>query len=86
MSDEKEIKQETATSAAEAQAPATNPKEENKPGSDLNISDLIALKNILEVASSRGAFKPTEFEAVGKTFNKLNSFLEAVASNQKESQ
>lgn len=59
--------------------------EDAKSGADLNISDLVALKNILEVASSRGAFKPTEFEAVGKTFNKLNAFLEAVSNNQKES-
>lgn len=59
--------------------------QQEKQGADLNISDLIALKNILEVASSRGAFKPNEFEAVGKTFNKLNAFLEAVSNNQKES-
>ena len=83
MSDEKETTQEVTQ---ETSAPAqSSPEGENKPGADLNISDLIALKNILEVASSRGAFKPTEFEAVGKIFNKLNTFLEAVAANQKES-
>lgn len=85
MSDEKESNQETAEPMAETLAPAAAPKEETKPASDLNISDLIALKNIVEVASTRGAFKPAEFEAVGKTFNKLNSFLEAVTANQKES-
>lgn len=85
MSDEKESTQETNETVENVQAPTANVKEDTKPGSDLNISDLIALKNIVEVASTRGAFKPTEFEAVGKTFNKLNSFLEAVAANQKES-
>lgn len=84
MSDEKEVTQESVENAAPTQ-PATAPREEGKPGADLNISDLMALKNILEVASGRGAFKPAEFEAVGKTFNKLNAFLEAVAANQKES-
>lgn len=49
---------------------------------DLNISDLVALKSIVEVATSRGAFKATELEAVGKTFNKLNAFLEAVAKKE----
>jgi len=49
---------------------------------DLNISDLIALKNIIEVASQRGAFKAAELEAVGKTFNKLNVFLESVAKKE----
>jgi hypothetical protein len=49
---------------------------------DLNISDLVALKNIIEVASQRGAFKATELEAVGKTFNKLNAFLETVSKKE----
>lgn len=84
MSDETEVTQ-TAESMPAAQPVAQNQEEASKPGADLNISDLMALKNILEVASSRGAFKPVEFEAVGKTFNKLNAFLEAVANNQKES-
>jgi hypothetical protein len=52
---------------------------------DLNVSDLIAIKNIIEVASDRGAFKAAELEAVGKTFNKLNMFLEAVTAEKKES-
>ena len=57
------------------------PKQEAQ-GPDLNVSDLLALKNIIEVATQRGAFKATELEAVGKTFNKLNSFLEAVAKKE----
>lgn len=48
-------------------------------GPDLNISDLVALKSIVEVASQRGAFKASELEAVGKAFNKLNAFLESVS-------
>jgi hypothetical protein len=49
---------------------------------DLNISDLVALKSIVEVASQRGAFKAAELEAVGKTFNKLNTFLESVSKKE----
>jgi hypothetical protein len=70
----------------EAQAPAaevTNAEAAQQPqGPDLNVSDLLALKNIIEVATTRGAFKATELEAVGKTFNKLNTFLEAVAKKE----
>jgi uncharacterized protein YigE (DUF2233 family) len=58
--------------AAEAQSTAT----------DLNISDLVAIKSIIEVASQRGAFKAQELEAVGKTFNKLNNFLESVSKKE----
>jgi hypothetical protein len=49
---------------------------------DLNVSDLVALKSIIEVASQRGAFKASELEAVGKTFNKLNTFLESVSKKE----
>jgi hypothetical protein len=53
-----------------------------QPAADLNISDLVALKSIIEVASQRGAFKAAELEAVGKTFNKLNTFLESVSKKE----
>lgn len=46
---------------------------------DLNLNDLAAVKSIIEVASQRGAFKAAELEAVGKIYNKLATFLEAVA-------
>ena len=62
-----------AQQAAPQEAPAST---------DLNISDLVALKSIIEVASQRGAFKANELEAVGKTFNKLNTFLESVAAKK----
>lgn len=49
---------------------------------DLNLNDLAAIRSILEVAVSRGAFKAPELEAVGKAFNKLNAFLESVSSKK----
>jgi len=48
-------------------------------GTDLNISDLNALKNIIDVATQRGAFKAAELEAVGKVYNRLSGFLESVS-------
>ena len=68
-----------------AQAPAQETTQQAAPqqgGADLNISDLVALKSIVEVATQRGAFKAAELEAVGKTFNKLNAFLESVAKKE----
>jgi hypothetical protein len=64
---------------APAAAPETAPEQ---PQAELNISDLAALRSIVEVASQRGAFKANELEAVGKTFNKLNTFLESVAKKE----
>jgi uncharacterized protein YigE (DUF2233 family) len=49
---------------------------------DLNLNDLAALRSIVDVASQRGTFKAAELESVGKIYNKLNNFLEAVAKKE----
>ena len=49
---------------------------------DLNINDLAAIRSIIDVASSRGAFKAAEMEAVGKVYNKLSVFLESVTTKK----
>lgn len=49
---------------------------------ELTVNDLGALKQIIDVASSRGAFKPNEMTAVGGIYTKLENFLNAVASQQ----
>jgi hypothetical protein len=76
MSDEVQKQEAPAAETANTEA------SQQSQGPDLNVSDLLALKNIIEVATTRGAFKATELEAVGKTFNKLNTFLEAVAKKE----
>jgi hypothetical protein len=50
---------------------------------DLTINDLNALKTIIDIASSRGAFKPNEMVAVGQTYTKLDTFLNTVAEQAK---
>lgn len=37
------------------------------------------MKVIIDIASSRGAFKPNEMTAVGQTYTKLTAFLDQVA-------
>lgn len=44
----------------------------------LTINDLVAMRSIIDIASQRGTFKPTEMVVVGQTYNKLITFLEAV--------
>ncbi|MBA10493.1 MAG: hypothetical protein CMC73_04740 [Flavobacteriaceae bacterium] len=69
------VAEELAQNAQEAQG------EQN---TDLSIGDLNALKQIIDVASARGAFRPTEMEAVGKTYTRLNNFLLAVQAQQSQ--
>lgn len=45
---------------------------------DLTINDLAAMKNIIDLSSQRGAFKPNEMVAIGTIYNKLSAFLEQV--------
>jgi hypothetical protein len=60
-----------------------NTQETQAPSNDLSVNDLNAMKVIIDIASSRGAFKPNEMVAVGQTYTKLTSFLDAVAAQQK---
>ena len=60
---------------AAPEAPAAN-------STDLTINDLQSLKVIIDIASSRGAFKPNEMVAVGQTYTKLSTFLETIAAQQ----
>ena len=74
------------TEETKTQAPVEAPKSEApaQGAPDLTVQDLQALKAIIDVASQRGAFKPAEMELVGKTYNRLNTFLEAVTPKKDE--
>ena len=50
----------------------------------LSIGDLKNLSTILDVASTRGAFKANEMAGVGFLYNKLQAFLAKVAPEQPE--
>lgn len=62
-----------------AAAPEAAPAQET---AELSIADLTAMKSIIDVASSRGAFKPAEMTIVGQTYTKLANFLDSVAKQQ----
>jgi len=76
------------TDTAHDQTPVgTDPAAQGQPASnDLTINDLNALKVIIDIASSRGAFKPNEMVAVGQTYTKLETFLNIVAKQAEAQQ
>ena len=71
---------EAETKAAPAQATAPAPGEQ--PVGGLSIGDLRNLATIMDVASTRGAFRANEMATVGLLYNKLNQFLIKVAPQQ----
>lgn len=64
------------------QAPAGQQAPQQDPTA-LSIGDLKNLSTILDVASTRGAFKANEMAGVGFLYNKLQAFLAKVAPEQK---
>jgi len=62
--------------------PQGAPTEAPQAGPDLSVQDLQGLKTIIDVASSRGAFKPNEMMSVGQVYGKLEAFLSAVQQQQ----
>lgn len=48
----------------------------------LTLADLASIKNIIEAASSRGAFKAEELTQVGSIYDKLSVFLKAAQAQQ----
>ena len=74
------MSEENTVEATAQEATAQQPAEAQGP--DLTVQDLQALKSIIDVASQRGAFRPNEMMTVGQTYNKLETFLAAVAQQQ----
>ena len=70
----------TAQPTATAQPAGTAPQQ---PSTDLSIADLKNLATIIDVASTRGAFRANEMATVGAMYNKLQAFLAKVAPEQK---
>lgn len=54
--------------------------------SNITISDLNDLKNIVDIAARRGAFHAKEMASVGAVYNKLEAFLESVTSQNQSTE
>ena len=49
----------------------------------ITIADLDTIKNIIDLACTRGAFRGSEISQVGVVYDKLSAFLEAVVAQAK---
>ena len=74
IADNQENTAPTTTETAAPQAP------------DLTVSDLQMLRQVIDVASQRGSFRPNEMVNVGTIYNKLDAFLNHVTASNKEAQ
>lgn len=68
----------------ETQEKAETEKTTDQQNIELTVQDLQNLKDIIDVASTRGAFRPKEMMAVGHVYTKLENFLEAISNQQKQ--
>ena len=50
----------------------------------ITIADLDTIKNIIDLACARGAFRGAEASQVGAVYDKLTVFLDAVIAQAKE--
>ena len=78
------MSEETTNNPAPASAPQAAPAQEEVV--DLTLNDLAALKSIVDVASSRGAFKPNEMVTIGSVYSKLEKFLDLAAKQSQAQQ
>lgn len=57
-----------------------NTQEQQTNNAELSVSDLQALKTLVETAVRRGAFQANELSAVGAVYDRVNSFLSTVST------
>jgi len=74
---EKGITQKKSAEAEVAEQPADTQDPVN-----ITIADLQGLVNLIDVASSRGAFRGPELAAVGTLYTKLATFLQQILGSQ----
>ena len=66
-------------------APAEMPTSSQQP-TGIQIADLQTILNIIDLASSRGAFRANELTQVGSVADKLGAFLRTLAEQEKAKQ
>ena len=50
----------------------------------INLADLQNILTVLDLASSRGAFRGAELEPVGQLYNKFKKFVDTAATQQQQ--
>ena len=57
--------------------------ENTNDSNQITIADLDTLRNIVDLASTRGAFRGAELTQVGAIYDKLTAFLDAIIAQAK---
>jgi|TARA_B100000029_G_scaffold295125_1_gene288443 hypothetical protein len=52
----------------------------------LHVDDINLIKQVIEIASTRGAFQAGELKAVGEVYEKVTAFLGEIEANQQQAQ
>jgi hypothetical protein len=66
----------------ETQVQAETPAPEQTTAPSLTLQDLVNVAQIIQLSSSRGAFRAEELEGIGALYNKLIAFLQSVGALQ----
>jgi hypothetical protein len=67
-------------------SPVSTPQDNTQQPTGIQISDLQTVLNIIDLASSRGAFRANELTQVGTIADKLGGFLRGLAEQDKAKQ
>jgi len=66
----------------------TTPKEteltEGEVPASLTVQDLANIRRIIDLATTRGAFRANEFTVVGATYTKLDNFIKAITPTKQQ--
>ncbi len=62
------------------------PNSEDEQPEGINLADLATLRQVVDIATQRGAFKGGELSQVGTVYDKLNAFLTYVEEQQNAAQ
>jgi len=52
---------------------------------NLTVADMAVMKNIIDLAASRGTFRASEMKSVGDIYEKLTAFLDHVVEQSENS-
>ena len=62
------------------------PEAQNDQSLNVTLADLDLIRQIIDLAASRGAFKGPELGDIGRVYNKLSAFLDLAAAQMQAEQ
>tara|TARA_R110002020_G_scaffold426067_1_gene635471 strand:- start:88 stop:366 length:279 start_codon:yes stop_codon:yes gene_type:complete len=74
---------ETTTQSAQPQQDGSVETPQAQPPA-LTVADLRNVRTIIDISSSRGAFRGAELKSIGEVYDKLDTFLKAIDAKAEE--